>query len=135
MSRSASALVEALGRAADAMDAETAALRSGRAAEWAQAAERKGRVIEAAEAVLREGRSIGGAATPAERPRLEEAARRMQAAASRNAATLQGSLEGTRRLFACLAEAAQRASSTGTYGPDGSLRRSAESVGTICRRA
>jgi hypothetical protein len=135
MSRSASELVEALDRAADAMDAETAALRSGRADERAQAAERKRRVIEAAEAVLRERRGSAGAATPAERARLEEAARRMQAAASRNAATLQGSLEGTRRLFACLAEAAQRASSTGTYGPDGSLRRSAESVGTICRRA
>jgi hypothetical protein len=59
----------------------------------------------------------------------------MQAAATRNAAALQGALEGTRRLFACLAEAAQQASSTGTYGPDGSLRRTAETVGTIHRSA
>jgi hypothetical protein len=39
----------------------------------------------------------------------------MQAAAARNAATLQGALEGTRRLFGCLAEAARHAASTGTY--------------------
>jgi hypothetical protein len=135
MSRSARELVEALDRVAVAMDAETAALRSGRGDDLARAVERKRLVIEAAEAVLRERRGSAGAAAPAERARIEEAAGRMQAAARRNAATLQGGLEGTRRLFACLVEAAQRASSTGTYGPDGSLRRSAESVGTICRSA
>jgi hypothetical protein len=128
-------LAEALDRVAVAMDAETAAVRSGGRDDLAEAAERKAVVIGAAEAILRQAESVMRAASRAERARLEGAANRMQAAADRNAATLQGALEGTRRLFACLAEAAQLASSTGTYGPDGSLRRTAETIGTIRRSA
>lgn len=128
-------VAEALDRVAAAMDVETEAVRSGNRAELAEAVERKRIVIEAAEAVLRHAEGVAAAAGRAERARLEQAAHRMQAAAERNAAALQGALQGTRRLFACLAQAAQQASSTGTYGPDGSLRRAAETVGTICRSA
>jgi hypothetical protein len=38
-------------------------------------------------------------------------------------------------LFSCLVDAAQAASSTGTYGPDGSVRRAEEIVATIRRSA
>ena len=135
MSRSPSELVDALDRVAAAMDAETAAVRRGPRDELAAAAERKRLVIEASIDILREGQGIAGAAVPAERTRLEEAGQRMQAAAQRNAATLQGALEGARRLFGCLAEAARQASSTGTYAPDGSRRRTEEALGTIQRSA
>jgi hypothetical protein len=134
MSPSARELVQALDRAAAAMDAETEAVRAGNRAELADAAERKRVAIEAAEAILRRRRDLV-AAVPAERARLEQAGQRMQAAAARNAATLQGALEGTRRLFGCLAEAARHAASTGTYGPDGSPRRMAEAPSTIQRSA
>jgi flagellar biosynthesis/type III secretory pathway chaperone len=135
MSTSASELAAALDRVAVAMDAETAALRSGTPDALATAAERKRLVIEAALAVWRQRERLPDVASRAERARLELAARRLQAAAERNGATLQGALEGTRRLFACLAEAARAAASTGTYGPDGSRRRSDEAAGTISRSA
>ena len=135
MSRSLSEVVDALDRVAAAMDAETAAVRSGRRDELAGAAERKRVVIEACLGILRERQGVAGAAFPAERARLEQAGQRMQTAARRNADTLQGALEGTRRLFGCLAEAARQASSTGTYGPDGSRRRTEEALGTIHRSA
>ena len=135
MNRSVSELVDALDRVAGAMDAETDAVRSGRRDELVAAAERKRVVIEAAEATLPHFEGVTGAAGAAERARLEQAGQRIQAAAQRNAATLQGALEGTRRLFACFAEAARQASSTGTYGPDGSRRRTEEALGTIHRSA
>jgi flagellar biosynthesis/type III secretory pathway chaperone len=128
-------LTSALDRVALAMDAEVAAVRSGKADELSAAAQRKRVVLEAVEPVLQRFRATASAATPGERAGLVEATRRMQAAADRNAATLQGALEGTRRLFACLVDAAQAASSTGTYGPDGSVRRAEEIVGTIRRSA
>jgi flagellar biosynthesis/type III secretory pathway chaperone len=124
-------LADALERAAGAMDAETRCVRSGGREELSAAAERKRVAFEAAEALLRRAEGVASAATDAERTRLREAGHRMRAAAARNAATLQGALEGTRRLFACLAQAARQASSTGTYGPDGSARRTEEIVGTI----
>lgn len=135
MSLAVRKLAEALDRVAAAMDAESAAVRSGARNGLGEAAERKRLAINAAEGILGQAEGTPRAAGPADRARLEQAAQRMQAAATRNAAALQGALEGTRRLFACLAEAAQQASSTGTYGPDGSLRRTAETVGTIHRSA
>ena len=128
-------LAEALDQVAAAMDAETDAIASGKREALAEAAERKRVAIEAAEAIFRQAEGPTRPACHTERVHLERAAHRMQAAAQRNSATLQGALEGTRRLFACLAEAAQQASSTGTYGPDGSRRRMAETVGTIHRSA
>lgn len=134
MNPHASKVAAAFERVAGAMDAENAALRSGKGDELVEATEQKRIAIEAAEAVLRQTEKVAhAAASRAERNRLEQAARRMQAAAARNAATLQGALEGTRRLFGCLVEAARQASSTGTYGPDGSRRRTAETIGTIHR--
>lgn len=126
------ALAEALEQVAAAMDAETAAVRSGERESLAEAAERKRLAIEAAETMLAR---IERAGLVQSRVRLEQAARRMQAAAERNAVTLQGALDGARRLFACLGEAARQASSTGTYGPDGRHQRSAETLGTIHRSA
>jgi hypothetical protein len=128
-------LAAALDRVAAAMDAEVAAVRSGQARELSAAADRKRAVIEAVEPILQRSRDAISAATPAERACLIQATRRMQAAVDRNAATLQGALEGTRRLYACFAEAAQAAASTGTYRPDGSRHRAEESVGTIRRQA
>jgi hypothetical protein len=135
MNRSVIEIVDALDRVAGAMDAESDAVRSGGRDQLSAAAESKRIAIEAAEAQLRRAEGLARAATGAERTRLEQAVHRLQAAAARNAATLQGALEGTRRLFACLAEAAQQASSTGTYGPDGSRRRTGEIIGTIRRKA
>jgi hypothetical protein len=135
VSRALIELAGALDRVAGAMDAETDAVRSGERDALSAAAERKRLTIEVAEAALRRSEGVASAASHAERARLEQAAHRMQAAAARNAATLQGALEGTRRLFACLALAAQQAASTGTYGPDGSRRRTEEIVGTIRRSA
>lgn len=128
-------LIEALDRVAMAMDEESTAVRSGARDGLGEAVERKRLAINAAQGILGQAEGAPRAADRAERARLGQAAQRMQAAARRNAATLQGALEGTRRLFACLAEAAQQASSTGTYGPDGSRRRIAETVGTIHRSA
>jgi flagellar biosynthesis/type III secretory pathway chaperone len=129
-------LAAALERVAGAMDQENAALRSGSSDELAAATERKRIAVEAAEAVLRQTQSVAqAAASRAERNRVEQAAHRLRAAAAQNAAVLQGALEGTRRLFGCLVEAAQQASSTGTYGPDGNRRRAAETVATIHRSA
>jgi hypothetical protein len=135
VSRTVAELAAALERVAAAMDAETAAVRSGEADRLSAAAERKRAVIEAAEPTLQRFRDAISAATPAERTGLIQATRRMQAAAARNAATLQGALDGARRLYACLAEAAQAAASTGTYRPDGSRHRAEESFGAIHRRA
>jgi FlgN protein len=135
MNPSANALVQALQRVAAAMDAESDAVRAGGRAALAEAAERKRDAIEAAEAMLGRRREIVANAGPAERARLKQAGQRMHAAAERNAATLQGALEGTRRLFGCLAEAARQAASTGTYGPDGRPRRTEEAPSTIHRSA
>jgi uncharacterized protein (DUF885 family) len=135
VNRTVAELTAALERIAVAMDAEVAAIRSGQADGLSAAADRKRAVIEAAEPTLQRFRDAISAATPAERACLIQAARRMQTAAARNAATLQGALEGARRLYACLAEAAQAAASTGTYRPDGSRHRAEENVGTIRRRA
>ena len=68
---------------------------------------------------------------------MSEVAGRMavQAAAQRNAAVRQGALDATRRLYACLAEAAQAAASSGTYRPDGSRHCAEDGVGTIRRQA
>jgi flagellar biosynthesis/type III secretory pathway chaperone len=135
VNRAAAELTAALDRVAAAMDAEVEAVRAGQADELLAAAHRKRVVLEAVEPILQRSSDVASAATPAERTCLIQATRRMQAAAKRNAATLQGALEGTRRLYACLAEAAQAAASTGTYGPDGSRHRPEESVGTIRRSA
>jgi hypothetical protein len=110
-------------------------VRSGQADRLSAAADRKRAVIEAAEPTLQRFRDAIGAATPAERACLIQATRRMQAAVARNTTTLQGALDGARRLYACLAEAAQAAASTGTYRPDGSRHRAEESISTIIRRA
>jgi hypothetical protein len=133
MNRGVAELAAALDRVAVAMDAEVEAVRSGQADELSAAAHRKRVVLEAVEPILQRSRDVTSAATPAEKARLVQATRRMQAAADRNATTLQAALEGTRRLFACLVDAAQAASSTGTYRPDGSVRHAEEIVGTIRR--
>jgi hypothetical protein len=127
-------LTTALDRVTAAMEAEVAAVRSGQARELSAAADQKRAVIEAVEPILQRSRDAISAATPTERACLTQATRRLHAAADRNAATLQGALDGARRLYACLAEAAQAAASTGTYRPDGSRHRAEESVGTFRRR-
>ena len=135
MNQAVADFAAALERVAMAMDAEVEAVRSGQAQELSAAADRKRAAIEAVAPILQRSPDVASVATPAGRARLIQATRRMQAAADRNAATLQGALEGTRRLFSCLVDAAQAASSTGTYGPDGSVRRAEETVGTIRRSA
>lgn len=135
MNRSVAELTTALDRVAAALDVEAEAVRSGQADELSAAAHRKRAVLEAVEPILRRSRDVTAAATPAERACLIQATQRMQAAADRNAATLQGALEGIRRLYACLVEAAQAAASTGTYRPDGSRHHAEESVVTIRRSA
>ena len=133
MSRTVAELTTALDGVAAALDAEVEAVRSGQVDALSAAADRKRVVLEDAMPILQPSHDVA-AATPAERACLIEATRRMQAAATRNAATLQGALEGTRRLYACLAEAAQSAASSGTYRPDGSRHCAEESAGTIRRR-
>lgn len=128
-------LAAALERITAAMETEVAAVRSGQAEQLAAAAERKRVAIEAVEPVVQRFADVTSAASPDERTSLIEATRRMQAAADRNAATLQGALEGTRRVYACLAEAVQAAASSGTYRPDGSRHCAVELAGTIRRRA
>jgi ATP/maltotriose-dependent transcriptional regulator MalT len=135
VSQAVAELTAALERVAAAMDAEVDAVRLGQADALSAAVERKRAAVEAAEPTLRRFRDAISAATPAERACLIQATRRMQAAVARNAATLQGALDGARRLYACLAEAAQAAASAGTYRPDGSRHRAEESFGTIHRRA
>jgi hypothetical protein len=135
VSRAVAELTAALERVAAAMDAEVDAVRLGQADALSAAVERKRAAVEAVEPVLQRFRDVTGAASPAERGRLIQATRRMQTAAERNAATLQGALDGTRRLYACLADAAQAAASSGTYRPDGSRHCAEESVGTIRRSA
>ena len=78
---------------------------------------------------------MASAAAAAERTYLIQATRRMETAARRNAAALQGALEATRRLYACLAQAAQAAASSGTYRADGSRHCAEDGVGTIRRSA
>jgi hypothetical protein len=87
------------------------------------------------EPILQQSRHVIGAAAADDRARLTRAMRRMLAAAERNATTLQGALEGLRRVDACIAEAAQATASSGTYRADGSLHRVEETVGTIRRSA
>jgi flagellar biosynthesis/type III secretory pathway chaperone len=135
VNRSVADLAAALDGVAMAMDEEVEAVRSGQAGQLSTAADRKRVAIEAVAPILQRSPDVASAATPAGRARLIQATRRMQAAAARNAVVLQGALEGTRRLFSCLVDAAQAASSTGTYGPDGSVRRAEETVGTIRRSA
>jgi flagellar biosynthesis/type III secretory pathway chaperone len=134
MNRTVAELTTALDCVAAALDAEVEAVRSGQVDALSAAADRKRVVLQDATPILQRSHDVAGAATPAERACLIEATRRMQAAARRNAATLQGALEGTRRLYACLAEAAQAAASSGTYRPDGSRHCAEESAGTIRRR-
>jgi hypothetical protein len=117
------------------MDAEVDAVRLGQADALSAAVERKRVAVEAVEPVLKRFRDATSAASPAEKARLIQATRRMQTAAERNTTTLQGALEGARRLYACLANAAQAAASSGTYRPDGSRHCAEESVGTIRRSA
>ena len=128
-------LAAALERVAEAMEAEVEAVRFGQAEQLSAAADRKRLAIEAAEPILHRSRDVTEIAGPRERSRIVEAARRMQAAADRNAATIQGAMEGARRLYACFAEAAQAAASSGTYRPDGSRHCAEESAGMICRQA
>ena len=115
MNRAVAELTAALDRVAMAMDAEVEAVRSGQARQLSGAADRKRVAIEAVAPILQRSPDVTSVATPTARARLIQATRRLQAAADRNAATLQGALEGTRRLFSCLVEAAQAAASTGTY--------------------
>lgn len=117
------------------MEAEVEAVRSGQNEQLAAAAERKRVAIEAVEPIVQRFRNATSSASPDERGSLVEATRRMRAAADRNAATLQGALEGTRRVYACLAEAVQAAASSGTYRPDGSRHCAVELAGTIRRQA
>ena len=133
MNRSVADLAAALDHVTMAMDAEVEAVRSGQAGQLSAAADRKRAAIEAVAPILQRSPDVASVATPAGRARLIQATRRMQAAADRNAATLQGALEGTRRLYACLAEAAQAAASSGTYRPDGSRHCAEESAGTFRR--
>jgi flagellar biosynthesis/type III secretory pathway chaperone len=135
MNRAVAELTTALDRVTAAMDAEVDAVRAGQAGELSAAADRKRVVLGTVEPILRRSRDVTSAASAAERAVLIQATRRMQAATDRNAATLQGALEATRRLYACLAEAARAAASTGTYRPDGSRHRAEESVVTIHRSA
>ena len=134
MNRTVADLTTALDGVAAALDAEVEAVRSGQLDGLSAAADRKRAVLQDAMPILQRSHDVAAAARPAERACLIEATRRMQAAATRNAATLQGALEGTRRLYACLAEAAQSAASSGTYRPDGSRHCAEESAGTIRRR-
>jgi hypothetical protein len=135
VSRTVAELTAALERVAAAMDAEVDAVRLGEADALSAAVERKRAAVEAVEPVLRLFRDVTSDASPAERACLIQATRRMQTAAQRNATTLQGALDGARRLYACLADAAQAAASSGTYRPDGSRHCAEESVGTIRRSA
>jgi hypothetical protein len=135
MNRAVAELTTALDRVAAAMEAEVEAVRSGRADELSAAADRKRVVLEEVTPILQRSRDVASAAGPGERARLMEATRRMRAAADRNAATLQGALQGARRVYACLADAAQAAASSGTYRPDGSRHCAEDSVGTIRRQA
>ncbi len=135
MKREAAELASALERVAEAMDAEVEAVRSGQADALAAAAQRKRAVLDDVAPILQRSPQVAGAAAPAEKACLVQATRRMQVAARRNAAVLQGALEATRRLYACLAEAAQAAASSGTYRPDGSRHCAEDGVGTIRRQA
>jgi hypothetical protein len=133
VNRSVADLTTALEHVAAAMDVEVEAVRSGPAEQLSAAADQKRAAIEAVAPILQRSRDVTSTASPAERACLIQATRRMQAAADRNAATLQGALEGTRRLYACLAEAAQAAASSGSYRPDGSRHCAEESAGTFRR--
>jgi hypothetical protein len=135
VNREVAELVTSLERVAEAMDAEVEAVRSGQAPELSAAADRKRAVLVDVEPILQQSRPIVGAAASDDRARLTRATRRMLAAAERNATTLQGALGGLRRVYACLAEAAQATASSGTYRPDGSLHCVEETVGTIHRSA
>jgi flagellar biosynthesis/type III secretory pathway chaperone len=132
MNRTVAELTTALDGVAGALDAEVEAVRSGQVDALSAAADRKRVVLQDAMPILQRSHDVAGA-TPAERACLIAATRRMQAAAKRNTTTLQGALEGTRRLYACLAEPAQAAASSGTYRPDGSRHCAEESAGTIRR--
>jgi hypothetical protein len=135
MNRVVAELTTALDQVAAAMDAEVEAVRSGRADELSAAADRKRVVLEKVTPILQQFPALASFASPGERTRLMEATHRMRAAADRNAATLQGALQGARRVYACLADAAQAAASTGTYRPDGSRHCAEDNVGTIRRSA
>ena len=133
MNRDVAELATALARVADAMDAEVEAVRSGPADALAAAVQQKRGVLDGVAPILQRAPQVSRAAGPAERACLIGATRRMQAAATRNAAVLQGALEATRRIYACFAEAAQAAASSGTYRPDGSRRCVEDGIGTIRR--
>lgn len=135
MNRDVAELATALERVAAVMDAEADAVRSGQADALAAAAQRKRAVLDELAPILERSRRVAGAAAPGERACLIRAARRMETAARRNAAVLEGAMEGMRRLYACLAEAAQAAASSGTYRPDGSRHCAEDGVGTIRRSA
>jgi flagellar biosynthesis/type III secretory pathway chaperone len=126
-------LAEALEAVAEAMDAETEILSLSARADFAARAERKVICIEQAASLME--RMPKRAPDVSERERLRQAASRLEAASRRNAEALARTLEATRRVVACLSEAARSASTTGTYGPDGRARPSAEAVATIDRSA
>jgi flagellar biosynthesis/type III secretory pathway chaperone len=135
MSPAVAQLIAAFGRVVVALDAEVEALRLGQVDALSAVADRKRAALEDAEVLLRQTRDLADVVTPADRACLIEATRRVQAAAKRNATTLEGMLEGTRRLYACLADAAQAAASSGTYRADGSRHCAEESAGTVRRSA
>jgi flagellar biosynthesis/type III secretory pathway chaperone len=126
-------LAEALEAVAEAMDSETEILSLSARADFASRAERKRICIEQAASLME--RMQAKVPDASERARLRQAARRLEAASRRNGEALARTLEATRRVVACLTEAARAASTTGTYGPDGRPRPSAEAVATIDRSA
>jgi len=135
MTRALAELCAALERIADALDAETAALRAGAREQFATTAERKRLAIEAAEPLLQRAQGSLRAVPAAGRARMVQAARRLQEACARNGEALEDALEATRRVLDCFAEAAKAASMTGTYGPDGRARPASEAHATIERSA
>jgi flagellar biosynthesis/type III secretory pathway chaperone len=128
-------LCGALERIADALDAETAAVRTGEREQLATTAERKRLVIEAVEPVIARAHGSLGSIPASQRAQVQHAATRLQAACARNGEALSCALEATRRVLDCFAEAAKAASMTGTYGPDGRARPASQAHVTIERSA
>lgn len=135
MSRAVAELCTALARIAEALEAETAALRTGTHEAFVASAERKRLLIEAAEPILQCARNTLASVPAVERATVAAAARRLQSASARNGQALEGALQATRRVLDCFAEAARAAAMTGTYGPDGRSRPAAEAPATIERSA
>jgi hypothetical protein len=126
-------LAEALQSAAEAMDAETKILSLGNHVDFPARAERKRICIEQAASLVHDIQQV--VPNAGERALLRHAALRLEVASKRNAEALARTLTATRRVIACLTEAARAASTSGIYGPDGRSRPAAEAFATIDRSA